>query len=144
MATTDSLNRCVKNAIEDERQRVKKMRRDHPDVKHRITDYAAATIACGYKRSGSTFKGYSASPVGHKYTEKIKRRLETLAPIGDKRPGCKNTVGACSEPHAADKVMKTFPGCKMDELQFSDAYRPRTAKRLRYCQNCKDTFTEVL
>jgi hypothetical protein len=65
MATTDSLNRCVKNAIEDERQRVKKLRRDHPEVKHRITDYAAATVACGYKRSRSTFKGYSASPVGH-------------------------------------------------------------------------------
>ena len=107
MATTDSLNRCVINAIEDERQRVKKMRRDHPDVKHRITDYAAATVACGYKRSGSTFKGYSASPVGHKYTEKIKRRLEALAPIGDKRPGCKNIVGACAEPHAADKVTVT-------------------------------------
>ena len=76
MANKDSLNRCVKNAIEDERQRVKKMRRNHPDVKHRITDYASVTVACGYKRSSNTFKGYSASPVGHKYTAKIKRRLE--------------------------------------------------------------------
>lgn len=144
MATSDGLNRCVKNAIEDERQRVKKMRCDHPIEKHRITDYAAATVACGYTRSGSTFKGYSASPVGHKYTEKLKIRLEVLAPIGEKRHGCNNTVGACAEPHAADKVLKIFPGCKMDELQFSDAYRPRTAKRLRNCQNCKDTFHEVL
>ena len=33
MATSDSLKRCVKEAIEDERQRVKKLRRDHPNVK---------------------------------------------------------------------------------------------------------------
>lgn len=144
MANRDSLYRCVKEAIEDERQRVKKMRQAHPELKHRITDYAAATIACGYERSGSTFKAYSASPIGHKYDEKLKRRLEALAPIGEKRHGCKNTVGACAEPHAADKVLKAFPGCNMDELQFSDAYRPRTARRLSNCQNCKDTFPEVL
>ena len=144
MATIESLERCVNEAIADERRRVKRMRQAHPDIKHRITDYAAVVVASGYVRSGSTFSGYSASPIGYHYSDKIKQRLEALAPIGDKRPGCKNTVGACAEPHAADKVLKSFPGCNMNELQFSDAYRPRTARRIRNCQNCKDTFYEVL
>lgn len=144
MATIESLDRCVNGAIADERRRVKRMRLAHPDVKHRITDYAAVVVASGYLRSGSTFSGYSSSPIGYNYSDKIRQRLEALAPIGDKRPGCKNTVGACAEPHAADKVLKAFPGCNMNELQFSDAYRPRTARRIRNCQNCKDTFPEVL
>lgn len=144
MATTDNLERCVMDAIEEERRRVRRMRLAHPDVKHRITDYAAVVVACGYSRSGSTFSGCSASPVGHQYSEEIRERLEALAPIGEKRSGCNNTVGACAEPHAADNVIKAFSGCKMNELQFSDAYRPRTARRIKNCQNCKDTFVEVL
>jgi len=144
MATPERLNECVKDAIENERQRVKKMRQAHPDVKHRITDYAAAVVACGYKKNNSTFSACSASPVGHQYAEKIRVRLESLASIGEKRDECNNIVGACAEPHAADKVIKKFPGCDMDELQFSDAYRPRTARRVKNCRNCKETFFEVL
>ena len=144
MATEDSLNRCVVKAIDDERNRVTRMRQSHPDCKHRITDYAAVVVACGYERSESSFSGCSASPIGLNYSNIIRTRLEALAPIGEKRAICKNIVGACAEPHAADKVVKAFPGCRMDELQFSDAYRPRTARRIRNCQNCKDTFPEVL
>lgn len=110
MATKGSLDRCVTEAIEDERQRVKRTRQSHPEKKHRITDYAAVVVACGYAKSGSTFSGSSASPVGHHYSDKIRVRLEALAPIGGKRNGCKNIVGACAEPHAADKVIKTEPG----------------------------------
>lgn len=37
MATPERLNECVKKAIENERQRVKKMRKAHLDVKHQET-----------------------------------------------------------------------------------------------------------
>lgn len=144
MATIEDLERCVSDAIQKERQRVKKMRQAHPNVKHKITDYAAIVVACGYERSGAVFSGKSESPVSHKYEDKLRARLETLAPIGEKRQGCKNVVGACAEPHAADKVLKEFPGCKMTELQFSRPFRPRTASRKNYCRNCRDTFFEVL
>ena len=144
MATVEDLERCVSEAIQNERYRVKKLRLSHPAVKHQITDYAASVVACGYKRSGATFSAKSESPTCHNYADVIKHRLEDLAPIGQKRAGCKNTVGACAEPHAADMVIKSFPGCKIDELQFSSAYRPRTAKRKKDCRNCKDTFHEVL
>ena len=144
MATANDLDRCVVKAIKEERKRVKRMRQAHPKVKHRITDYAAVVVACGYTRSGTTFSGHSASPIGLDYTAGIKSRLNALAPIGEKRNGCENIVGACAEPHAANKVMSHFPGCKFEELQLSVAYRPRTARRIKNCQNCKDTFPEVL
>ena len=144
MATKDALKKCVVKAIGNERKRVKRMRQSDLAVKHHITDYAAVVVACGYERSESSFSGCSASPIGLNYSNIIRTRLEALAPIGEKRLACKNAVGACAEPHAADKVVKAFPGCRMDELQFSDAYRPRTARRIRNCQNCKDTFPEVL
>lgn len=63
--------------------------------------------------------------------------------IGSKRKGCSNIIGACAEPHAADKDVKAL-NCDFDKLEFSNAYRPRTVKRLRYCSNCKQTFKEVL
>lgn len=144
MATKKELARCVAKAIKEERKRVKRMRQAHPSVKHRITDYAAVVVACGYMRSGNTFSGHSASPIGLQYTAGIRARLVALAPIGEKRNGCENIVGACAEPHAANKVMSHFPGCGFEELQFSDAYRPRTARKINNCQNCKDTFPEVL
>lgn len=46
MATPERLNECVKKAIENERQRVKKMRQAHLDVKHQEThdiDWFSAT-----------------------------------------------------------------------------------------------------
>ena len=145
MASSKDLQRCVSEAIRIVRKIVHNKRKAHPAKKHEITDYPAMVIACGYVRSGDTFWSESASPVNYKYCQKVKDRLEnTLGVIGTKRNGCKNTIGACAEPHAADKVIKRFPGCNLDELQFSDAYRPRTAQRKRSCQNCKDAFHEVL
>lgn len=144
MCTNEALKRCVANAIQKERKRVHDERKSHPTKKHDIHDYASIVVACGYSRSGKTFSGASASPLYHKYAEEIRRRLEKLGKIGAKRPGCENVIGACAEPHAADMVVKNFPGCKMNELQFSAAYRPRTGQRKKYCINCKDTFQEVL
>ena len=140
-----NLNKCVSYAITRIRQQVKKKRNAHPHKKHKITDYPSMVVACGYVKRVDTFWSQSASPINYHYSHKIEQRLEErLGIIGSKRNGCKNIIGACAEPHAADKVIKAFPGCKLGELQFSDAYRPRTAQRKKNCQNCKDAFPEVL
>lgn len=145
MASGHDLETCVSRAIIKIRQRVKKSRLTHQKKKHLVQDYPSIVVACGYQRSGDTFWGVSASPVNHHYNTMILERLISLGvKIGEKRKICKNAVGACAEPHAADKVVKSFPGCKMNELQFSRAYRPRTAQRKKNCKNCKDTFYEVL
>ena len=144
MATQQALDHCISAAIQEIKRQVKRIRQSHPNVKHRIQDYPAMVVACGYKRSGAVFWGQSASPVNLQYEQPIKKRLEALAPIGEKRKGCDNVIGACAEPHAANQVVKTFPGCNMKELQFSSAFRPRTAQRKKYCKNCKETFYEVL
>jgi hypothetical protein len=144
MATDQELERVVTNAIQIVRRKVKQTRQAHPQVKHRIEDYPAMVVACSYRRGNEVFWGQSKSPVNHIYEDRLHERLEALAPIGTKRQACKNTIGACAEPHAADMVLKNAPRCNLNELQFSSAYRPRTAKRKRYCRNCKDTFPEVL
>ena len=144
MATDQELEHCVTHAIRVVRHRVKKTRQAHPQVKHRINDYPAIVLACGYRRGNEVFWDQSKSPVNHIYEDRLRERLEALAPIGTKRPQCNNTIGACAEPHAADMVLKNAPRCNLDELQFSKAYRPRTAKRKKSCRNCKDTFPEVL
>lgn len=144
MASYDDLKECVLYAIEKIRQRVKQTRNTHPKKKHRVQDYPAMVVACGYARGRVIFYGESASPVNHQYEPKIEGRLSALGPIGKSRMDCDNIIGACAEPHAANKVLKNYPGCRMDELQFSQAYRPRTAQKKKYCKNCKDTFYEVL
>lgn len=144
MARECDLKMVVSDAIQIVRQRVSDIRKSHPSVKHDIFDYPAVIVACRYVKGRKIFWGQSESPLYHNYSLKIKKRLERLGEIGTKRVGCNNVIGACAEPHAADKVIKCYPGCEMDELQFSHAYRPRTAQKVKYCINCKETFFEVL
>lgn len=144
MATLTALKKCVNKAIQNECRRVKRLRRAHPGNKHKNTDYAAAVVACGYTNSDNVFIGFSASPVGIHFVKKIQERLEKLGSIGKKRNGCGNIIGACAEPHAANEVLRHFPGCNTNKLQFSETYRPRTGGRINYCKNCKVTFNEVL
>ncbi len=144
MARECDLNMVVSDAIQIVRHRVRNIRISHPAVKHDIFDYPAVIVACCYVKGRKIFWGQSESPLYHNYSLKIKKRLERLGEIGTKRDGCNNVIGACAEPHAADKVINKYPGCGMDELQFSRAYRPRTGKKVKYCINCKDTFFEVL
>lgn len=144
MARECDLNMVVSDAIQIVRHRVRNIRISHPAVKHDIFDYPAVIVACCYVKGRKIFWGQSESPLYHNYSLKIKKRLERLGEIGTKRVGCNNVIGACAEPHAADKVINKYPGCGMDELQFSRAYRPRTGKKVKCCINCKDTFFEVL
>lgn len=144
MATLAALKKYVNKAIRNECERVKRLRRAHPEKKYRITDYAAAVVACGYTNSNNVFIGFSASPVGIHFEKTILERLEKLGTIGKKSNCCSNIIGACAEPHAANEVLRHFSGCNMNKLQFSEAYRPRTGGRVNYCKNCKATFNEVI
>lgn len=141
MATTGDLDRFVKNAIKKIQREVKRKRLAAPKKKHSIRDYPAIVVACGWTGSKRIFEGRSGMPINVTWVRDIKSRLSALGDIGTLKNG--NPIGACAEPKAANKVVKEFQ-CQMDELQFSDAYRPRTCKRKRYCKNCKATFCEVL
>lgn len=141
MATTGDLDRFVKKAIKKIQKEVKRKRLAAQPKKYRIFDYPAIVVACGWKKSNRIFEGRSSGCLKEdEYDPMIGSRLADLG-FGKKRYG--NYIGACAEPKAANKVVKEFQ-CQMDELQFSDAYRPRTCKRKKYCKNCKATFYEVL
>jgi len=123
---------------------VNRIRRSNPRVKHLIIDFPAVVVACGSTLNNKVFCGQSSFPQFYKYSNLIRKRLEELGPIGTKRRECDNIIGACAEPHAADKVVKSVYGCGLCDLRFSKAYRPRTGQKVKYCNNCKDTFFEVL
>ena len=144
MATHSDLLSKVLKAISIVKKRVKKSRLKNPQKQNSIQDYPAVVVACGYSRSYSVFWDESKSPRNKRFNFNIHRRLIKIAPVGTKEPHSGNIIGACAEPHAADKVLKKFPGCHMHELEFSDAYRPRTSQRVKYCYTCKQVFCEVL
>lgn len=138
-----SLEKSVKREINYIKKRVKESRLANPNKKHTPQDYPAVIVACKCLWKSDIYFGESRSPVNYKYEERIKNRLELLGNICSKRKECPNIIGSCAEPHAADKVVKVL-NCDLDKLKFSNAYRPRTTKVIRYCLNCKQTFKEVL
>ena len=85
MATEQELDNCVTDAIQIVRQRVKQARQAHPQVKHRINDYPAMVVACGYRRGNEVFWSHS---VNHVYT----------------RTGINTTIGVYAEPIDLAKV----------------------------------------
>lgn len=73
-----------------------------------------------------------------KLTIRLKNKLEKLGKLAEKR--YKNYLGNCGEVHAANKVLKQNHTIEINQLTFSNAYRPRTLQKIDYCQNCLDTF----
>ncbi|SHG04765.1 hypothetical protein SAMN05444405_12150 [Bacteroides luti] len=71
-------------------------------------------------------------------TTRLKGKLEILGNLAEKR--YKNYLGNCGEVHAANKVLKQNDTIAINQLTFSNAYRPRTLQKINYCQNCLDTF----
>jgi len=52
----------------------------------------------------------------------------------------KHTIGTCAENDAADEVLKSIPNQRLSSLNFSDAYRPRTRRVIKYCEVCQKTY----
>lgn len=110
-----------------------------------IYDYPPAVVVAadtqltfsGRGRTGRRFKEYQKTP-------KLEKKLKSLGVIGKTRTGCDNVLGACAEPHAAQKVLSHFgKHMSLSQLVFSKALRPRTMENVPYCKNCKDTFSTL-
>lgn len=113
----------------------------------RINDFPAALVACGCKTQGRYLVEVesSRSTANYTYVGRLSRKLLKLGSIGQKSilPTCYNRIGWCAEPHAANEVLKRIPSAAIDELQFSNAIRPRTMCTIDYCDNCKSTFPQL-
>lgn len=140
MASYKDLHNRVFKKIQKIQREVKRKRLALPIEKYSVYDYPTIVVACGYIKKKKIFVERSGKPINVTWVHDIELRLSALK----RCPLCDNPIGACAEPKAANKVKNKFPKCKMNELQFSDPYRPRTCKRKKYCENCKYTFSEVL
>ena len=126
--------------IRDEVKRV----REKTGVNNGIYDYPAAAVVASDNQLTFSARGRSSavnSSTEYHDVPKLEKKLKSLGKIGKKRNACKNTIGACAEPHAAQKVMKHFgKQMSLKRVVFSIAYRPRTMEVVEYCKNCTDTF----
>ena len=142
MANVD-LAATVDTWCEDIRKEVKRVR-EKTGINNGIYDYPAAAVVASdnlltYSGRGRSSAVYSSNEYHN--VPKLEKKLKSLGRIGKKRNGCKNTIGACAEPHAAQKVMKHFgKQMSLNRVVFSTAYRPRTMEVVDYCKNCTDTF----
>ena len=110
----------------------------------RIKDYPAAISSCSIIGSTAHKEDYSRSCQNYHFEEPINSALSKLGNIGCIDSSCKNPIGHCAEPHAANKLLRTLrrkPPIR--NFVFSDTIRPRTMQALSYCNNCKRTFPSL-
>ena len=66
-------------------------------------------------------------------------KLSTLGIIGEKN-STGNFVGKCSEVRASNPILIHYPKIRTQQINFSNAYRPRTMQIIPTCFNCQRTF----
>lgn len=99
--------------------------------------HPAAIVAAGK----SYFKkvGRSKPPSPHINSDKLKMKLSSLGEIYTKVNG--NFLGCCAEVDAADHVMTKLRHLNTNQVNFSNARRPRTMQIIPPCKNCKSIFS---
>ncbi|MEG8232726.1 filamentous hemagglutinin N-terminal domain-containing protein [Pseudomonas orientalis] len=53
---------------------------------------------------------------------------------------CGNTLGRCAEFRAANELLLSNPGLKLNDIKFTPAVRPRTGEVVPRCENCTNIF----
>ena len=105
----------------------------------------AVVVVCGI---GQNKKAGKSGEFLRKYrrcacSRRICKALSRLAPIEKiwfDSCGKKHTIGTCAENDAADEVLKFGSIQQLATLNFSDAYRPRTRRIIKYCEVCRKTY----
>ena len=69
-------------------------------------------------------------------------RAEKIGGVGSLGITQKNTVGACAEFRAINKLL--LDGSDITDIKFTDAIRPRTGKVRPYCDNCRAMFGDII
>ena len=121
----------------------------HPQSKKKSSNIkwnypAAACVSCDSHGYGVS-RNYSRDVRDTSYNPILANHLKStlkVARLGEpsQQTKCKNGVGRCAEPHAANMTLnKTL--CPIDDIVFSLAIRPRTMQIIPYCDNCKLSFS---
>lgn len=105
-------------------------------------DYPAMASVCCANNRRPLFKDYSKGVRENGLHLLLKTGLLKLGKIGGKNKNCKYIIGRCAEQHAANKLLKKI-SCKLIDINFSVAMRPRTREKFPPCYNCKQTFPNL-
>lgn len=136
---SEKLDRKVKQTCKKIQQDVKKERLKSPSKSHAIYDFPATAVACGVQKHNIITSDTSHYPSQkEKFAKSLDIKLTELGRIGSTRNG--NVIGACAEQHSANSIMIKHPYEKIEDIQFSKAYRPRTISPVKFCDNCKYLF----
>lgn len=96
-----------------------------------------ATVICASYNQEVVIDKSGAVPIN--LANQLKIKLSALGNIGE-RNFSGNFVGRCSEVRASNPILIHNPHIKTQQVNFSNAYRPRTMQVIPTCANCRSTF----
>ena len=108
-------------------------------------DYPACIVAgriLSNKKSIFTDRS-SKTQQNHYINTRFLNTLIYLGGFGGKYGSEGNRIGYCAEQRLAATILKVHPACSVSDLEFSPTVRPRTAKVIPYCSNCKSIFPQL-
>lgn len=141
------INNGFDNALEDFKKEVikaakGKWNRRYDNNNHRIYTVAGAYVY--YNMHMDHNRWYEDR---RKYYEEYCQRMQDEyalhypnKQIGDK-VGNNQHLGNCAEQHACNKVLRADDRLGVSAVQFTKAYRVRTAQIVPYCDICKTLFS---
>jgi RHS repeat-associated protein len=98
---------------------------------------APATVV-GAELNGQTTIATSGAPPTN-IASQLNSVVGELGGVGTKTASG-NTVGCCAEFQAGNKLLLENPSATPQQINFTDAIRPRTGQVVPMCENCQTTF----
>jgi len=132
--------RCKPNITTLEKEmicRCKSIRNIAKKIKIPQHDLPATIVGGIYNRS---YKIDECKDLIEPIAEPLKIRLLNLGSIGSDNGV--NKIGRCAENLTANYLMLFKKAKKIEDIEFTKAYRPRTARVIKRCDNCINIFGE--
>lgn len=96
-----------------------------------------ATIVCAYLDNDNEINKNGTPPKN--IAPNLLKKLQALGGIGT-QTNCGNTIGRCAEVRSSNLILRKYKTIQPSNINFTNAYRPRTQQIVPMCLNCKRTF----
>ena len=141
-----AINNRFNKALEDFKKEVIKAAKGKWNRKYDKNHHRIYTVAGAYVHY-NMFKDYNRWYEDYRkyydeYCQRMQDHYRAYYPqnrIGDK-VGNNQHLGNCAEQHACNKVLMADNRLNVPAVQFTKAYRVRTAQVVPYCKICKKLF----
>lgn len=118
------------------REHLQRKARKYAERLHKKREYPATIISAGYKKSIATDRSRACdASLLHK---RLYLKLISQGGLFVRVNG--NVLECCSEVNAGNKILQRLSYLNLNQINFSDAIRPRTMQIVRTCRNCNTTF----